>query len=193
MPPTPDPDAARRTVTSLAYAGNLQLDTLLAAFQDAQFAVVMFGTFDPGNPESAAGLATIVDKLEANRILPILSTIPPQRDSAAHALVVKLNTAIRSLAQSRNLPLIDYYQEIVLRRPGSTWIGTLISSDGVQPSNSGAGYSTVSNPYTPGGDPSTSTTGDAAMSVGYLLRSWLTVQKLKEIKLYVIDGVNPQF
>ena len=34
-------------------------------------------------------------------------------------------------------------------------------------------------------------TGDALSNVGYLLRSWLTVQKLKEVKAFVVDGVNP--
>jgi hypothetical protein len=190
MPATSDPVAARQILTDLTYAGNMQIDTILSAFQDAQFAVVTFGT-DPGNPQTLVGLTTIVDKLEAQRIVPILSTIPPQRDAGAHQQVVQLNDAIRTLARTRSLPLIDFYQEIVLRRPGTTWIGTLISSDGVTPSIAGAGYSTVANPYQPGGDPATSTTGEAATNVGYLLRSWLTIQKLKEVKLYVIDGINP--
>ena len=80
---------------------------------------------------------------------------------------------------------------IVLRRPGTTWFGTLISSDGIHPTGSGAGFSTTSDPYTPGGDPTTYRTGDAASNVGYLLRTWLTVQKLKEVKQYVIDGATP--
>ena len=40
-------------------------------------------------------------------------------------------------------------------------------------------------------DPATLTTGDAASNVGYLLRSWLTIQKRKEVKRYVVDGINP--
>jgi len=28
--------------------------------------------------------------------------------------------------------------------------------------------------------------------VGYLLRGWLVVQKLLEVKQYVVDGINPQ-
>ena len=70
-------------------------------------------------------------------------------------------------------------------------IDTLISADGVHPTSTGGGFTTISDPYTPGGDPVTSTTGDAVSNVGYLLRSWLTVQKLKEAKQYVIDGINP--
>ena len=67
----------------------------------------------------------------------------------------------------------------------------MISTDGVHPTASGAGYTTTSNPYVAGGDPATHTTGAALDNVGYLLRSWLTVQKLKEVKRYVIDGIDP--
>ena len=98
---------------------------------------------------------------------------------------------MRALAQSRALPLIDYHREIVLRRPGTTWIGTLISTDGVHPTASGAGFTISSDPYAAGGDPATHTTGASLENVGYLLRSWLSVQKLKEVKRYVIDGTNP--
>ena len=39
--------------------------------------------------------------------------------------------------------------------------------------------------------PAGHTTGDASLNSGYLLRSWLTVQKLKQVKSYIVDGVNP--
>ena len=67
----------------------------------------------------------------------------------------------------------------------------MISTDGVHPTASGAGYTTTSSPYVAGGDAATHTTGAALDNVGYLLRSWLTVQKLKEVKRYVIDGIDP--
>ena len=175
------------------YAGNIQVDTLVAAFNDAQFAVVMLGTNDPANAGNLSQLNVILDKLEAQHIVPILSTIPPRNDAFSNDLTIQFNAALASLAQTRSLPLIDYYQEILLRRPGTSWVGTLIASDGIHPTASGAGFSSSSNPYVPGGDAATHTTGDALANVGYLLRSWLTVQKLKEVKLYVVDGVNPPF
>jgi hypothetical protein len=191
MPATSNPTIARQLIADAAYTGNLHVDTLIAAFGDAQFAVVMLGSNDPGNPYALSDLTTIVDKLEAARILPILSTVPPRNDDFADQLNVAFNAAVTDLAQARSLPLIDFYREILLRRPGTTWFNTLISSDGVHPTGTRAGFTSASNPYAPGGDAATHTTGDALLNVGYLLRSWLTVQKLKEVKRYVIDGINP--
>ena len=191
MPIATDAATARQLVSSATYTGNLQIDTVLAAFSDAQFAVLMLGTNDPGNPNNVEDLIAIVDRLEAQHIVPILSTIPPRNDAFSDELNVEFNTAVAALAQSRSLPLIDFYREILLRRPGTTWLGTLISADGIHPTASAAGYTTTSNPYTAGGDPATHTTGAALDNVGYLLRSWLTVQKLKEVKRYVIDGIDP--
>src|SRR5262249_32001409 len=81
--------------------------------------------------------------------------------------------------------------EILARRPGTSWQNTLISSDGIHPTASGAGYSPSSDPYTPGGDPATQTTGDACLNDGYLLRSWLTIQKLGEVKQNVNGNPSP--
>jgi len=192
MPASADAVQARQILVDPTYTGNLDIDTLIAAFSDAQFAVVMLGTNDPANSDNLSALTTIIDKLEAQHIVPILSTIPPRNDAFSNDLNVQFNAAVRSLARARSLALIDFYQEIVLRRPGTTWFGTLISaSDGIHPTGSGNGFSPTSDPYTPGGDPAANRTGDAALNVGYLLRSWLTVQKLKEVKQYVIDGATP--
>ncbi len=191
MPIATDQETARQYVASAVYTGNLQIETVLTAFSDAQFAVLMLGTNDPGNPNNVDDLIALVDTLEAAHIVPILSTIPPRHDAFSDDFNVEFNASVRALAQSRDLPLIDYYGEIVLRRPGTTWMGTLISTDGVHPTASGAGFTITSDPYASGGDPATHTTGAALANVGYLLRSWLTVQKLKEVKRYVIDGINP--
>jgi hypothetical protein len=193
MPATTDPTTAKQLVADTTISANVEIDTLTSAFSDAQFAVVMLGTNDPTNPNNLSDLTAIVDRLEAQRIVPILTTIPPRNDGVSNSFTVQFNAAITALAQARSLPLIDFYQEILLRQPGNAWFGTLISADGIHPTSSGAGFTTLSNPYVPGGDAASTTTGDAAANVGYLLRSWLTVQKLKELKLYVIDGVNPLF
>jgi hypothetical protein len=185
MPASTTPVDARAIVADPTYTGNLEIDTLIAAFGDAQFALVMLGTNDPGNPQNLTYLTSILDKLEAHRIVPILSTIPPL--SGAESQIVQFNSAVVQLAQSRALPLIDFYQEVLLRRPGTTWFGTLISADGVHPTGDNGGYTVNSNPYLPGGDPATQTTGDALLNVGYLLRGWLTVQKLAEVKRLVLD------
>jgi hypothetical protein len=191
MPAEPDGPTARQIVANATYTGNLQIDTVIAAFSDAQFAVLMLGTNDPQNTVKLVDLETIVNKLEAAGIVPILSTIPPRNDGFSNQLNIDFNNGVRTLAGVRSLPLIDFYEEILLRQPGTAWVNTLISSDGVHPTGSGAGYGVSSDPYTPGGDPWTQTTGDAAANVGYLLRSWLTVQKLKEVKLHIVDGIDP--
>jgi lysophospholipase L1-like esterase len=187
MPATAVQATARGYVADGAtYTANLHVDSVAAAFSNAQFAVVMLGTNDAANAYTGAfdtRLASIVDALEARGIVVVLSTIPPRVGTS----VTAYNDAIRAFASTRGLPLIDYYQEIVLRRTGTSWQGTLISGDGVHPT---AGLSS-SDPYSPGGDASTHTTGDNCLNDGYLLRSWLTVQKLKEVRSYVADGVNP--
>jgi hypothetical protein len=191
MPSNINPVTSKLILTDGAYPGNLQIDTIITAFSDAQFAVIMLGAADPANPNNVVELTALVDRLEAQHIVPILTTIPPRSDVVANSLNIQFNNAITTLAQTRGLALIDLYQEILLRRPGTTWLGTLIDADGVSLSASGGGFVSGSNPYGAGGDAATSTTGDAVANVGYLLRSWLTVQKLKEVKQYVIDGINP--
>lgn len=168
------------------YTANLHADSVAAAFSNAQFAVVMLGTNDAASAYTSAfdtRLTSIVNALENRNIVVVLSTIPPRTTGD----VLPYNAAIRAFAQSRGLPLIDYHAEILARRSGASWQGTLISGDGVHPTAPNAS----ANPYTPGGDPATHTTGDNCLNDGYLLRSWLTVQKLKEVKSYVADGVNP--
>jgi hypothetical protein len=72
------------------------------------------------------------------------------------------------------VPLIDYYGEILKRHP-EDWNGTLIQKDQMQP--------TASDNW----DPKQSGLDEN----GYLLRCWLTVQKIKEVKAKVIDLVAP--
>jgi lysophospholipase L1-like esterase len=103
-------------------------------------------------------LTTIVDQVEAVRILPILSTVPPRHDDFSDQLNVEFNAAVTSPARQRSLPLIDFYQEILLCRPSTTWINTLISNDGVHPTANGAGFISASNSYVPGGNAATHTT-----------------------------------
>jgi len=54
----------------------------------------------------------------------------------------------------------------------------------------GGGYRADSDPYADGGDALTHTTGAAPLNVGYLLRSWLVVQKLKEVRAHVLARSN---
>ena len=186
MPSTSDMNTARSHVENATYTNNLHITTVASAFANAQFAIVMLGTndFTGGRQVGAfiADLGAIVDALEAREIVVILSTIPPCENGDVSAY----NTAIRNLAQTGGHPLIDYYAEILARRSGATWQDTLIGGDGVHPS-SGA----PDEPYLTGGNPDAHLTGDNCLNDGYLLRGWLSVQKLKEVRSYVADNVNP--
>ncbi len=163
---------------------NIFTDTDL---NDAQFAVLMMNV-PTSDPNDLTVIEQRVDQFIAVGIVPVLSTIPPRTSPTFDTqLGEPYNEALRALAQQLSLPLIDFKKELILRRPNGTWENTLISSDGVHPSGTSGIYMSNSNPYDDGGDPTTHTTGDAALWSGYLLRTWLTVQKIKEIKQKVID------
>jgi hypothetical protein len=195
MPGASDQATGRTNVTNGTITANLHIDSVAWAFSNANFAVLMLGTNDIAAPMPTntfiANLGTIVDRLEARGIVVLVSTIPPRVGSD----VTGYNSAIRNMAQTRGLPLIDYYAEILARQP-INWNGTLIdSADGIHPTSSytsGTTFNSDSNPYGgAGGNAGTFTTGANASNIGYLLRSWLMVQKLKEVKSYVVDGVSP--
>jgi hypothetical protein len=190
MPSTTGQAAAKTVVSAADYDNNLHITTLVEAFADAQFAVLMLGTNDVTNGRTAGAFLTdltaIVDAFEGKHIAVVLSTIPPHH--ANDALAQQYNSQIRSFAQTRGLPLIDFYAEILARRGGNTWNGTLMQSGDVHPSASGGGFDSSSDPYASGGSNVTHTTGTSCDNVGYLLRSWLSVQKLKEVYSYVVDN-----
>jgi lysophospholipase L1-like esterase len=149
---------------------------------DAQFAVVMF------NVNNITYVEDRIKQFINAGIVPVLSTIPPRTNLDYNMdFADPYNAELLALAEKLSLPIIDYSKEILLRRPDGTWGNTLISDDGVHPSGKRNVYTPISDPYADGGDASTHTTGDAALNSGYLLRTWLTVQKMKEIKQKVVD------
>ena len=149
-------------------------------YADAVIAVILLGTNDIGSNNATqlnTNLGAIIDKLEAVKIIPVLTTLPPRVGS--DTTVASYNTTIRTLAQTRKVPLIDFWTEVTRRRPGQTWQNTLISGDGVHPTATGGAYNSSSDPY--------GSNGVALSNVGYLLRGWLTVQKIAEVKTKVLD------
>lgn len=88
------------------------LDQEIRAVKPA-FAVVMMGTNDNrplGLPTFTASFTAILDRTLAAGVIPLVSTIPPRNDSAlAEARVQEINAAIRSLAESRQVPLMDLH------------------------------------------------------------------------------------
>jgi hypothetical protein len=159
-------------------------------YNDAQFAVMMFNAVT-----DLSIVQTRINQAIAAGIVPIVSAISPHyvyNLDYNGIYNIPYNAALKQLAQANSIPFIDYYSEVLKRRPGDTYFGTLINgTDGVHPTAGVNGYTHASDPYTPGGNPDKSITGDAALNSGHLLRTWLTVQKMKEIKSLAVDGINP--
>lgn len=114
-----------------------------------EVALIMFGTNDLGQIDAAAYAAQtreVVRRCLDNGTVVILSTIPPRSGAAEKAAAFA--EAARGVAREMRVPLIDYHAEIIRRRPDdwdgtlakfARWEGydvpTLISRDGVHPSN----------------------------------------------------------
>jgi hypothetical protein len=142
-----------------------------------QAAVVMLGTNDVTAGRAVAeykgNMGKILDALVANGTVPILSTIPPYpgKEEAAKTF----NGALAELVKERHVPLIDFWGEVMKRRP-TDWNGTLLGKNDVHPTSDQGGA-------TPGSEP----TEENLRNSGLLLRGWLSVRKIAEVKELVID------
>ena len=150
-----------------------KLDDILKSYEP-QIACVLLGTNDLGAnvtpADYAKNMETIVQKLLANKTIPVLITVP--RTQRRPEAAVAYNDKLRELAARHKLPVVDYHGEILARRP-SDWLGTLISKDGVHPT---------------AGDVSGPATEENLAKSGYLLLGWATLNKLVEVKKLVIDA-----
>jgi lysophospholipase L1-like esterase len=176
---------------SYTAAGGLRMDQLLKGGRGRhptlakmleqyrpQIVVLMMGTNDVSAgrklTEFQRDAATAVDAILDTGCLCILSTIPPHPGNPK--LSGEYNEALRELAADRELPLIDYEREILKRRP-EDWNGTLMNRDDPHPSAYADGVTSAPEP-----------TAENLRSSGYLLRGWLSVKKIAEVKREVIDG-----
>ncbi|MGH7142678.1 MAG: SGNH/GDSL hydrolase family protein [Planctomycetota bacterium] len=149
-------------------------EELIAAY-NPQFTVLMLGSNDAFRPFAVAAylanMAAILDLFQHNGTVAILSTIPPH----IHALELALsyNAALRELARERRLPLIDFHAAVLALRPGLSWDGTMFYKNDVHPT---------------GGDELSwaEPTEENFRHCGYLLRTWLSVQKIREVKERVL-------
>ena len=144
-----------------------------------QMVVMMLGTNDVSARHSVSAfekdLNRAVKLILDNGTLLIVSTIPPHyaRLQAAR----DYSAVIRKIAKANGLPLIDYEKEILKRRPND-WNGTLLGKNNVHPTASSLGTKANSAPTT-----------ENLRNSGYLLRGWLSVQKIAEVKRTVIQGL----
>lgn len=147
--------------------------------------LMMFGTNDLGVvpiKEYEEKTRTVVKKCLDNGSVVILTTIPPRSRMLEKSFVFA--DIVRRIAKDENLPLIDYFGEIVKRCPddwdgslakfkevpGDTYnVPTLISRDGVHPSNTPGDWS-----------------ADGLKKNGYALRSYLTLRAYASVMRHVL-------
>jgi len=113
--------------------------------------VIMFGSNDVGQMDAAeyeTKTREVVRRCLTNGTVVLLTTMPPRSGHLDKAR--QFAEAARKIAREENIPLIDYFNEILKRRPAD-WDGslpqfkglpgdeyqvpTLIARDGVHPSN----------------------------------------------------------
>jgi hypothetical protein len=116
-------------------------------------------------------MARALDMILDSGAIPILNTIPPFK--AQLERTKQFNEALRALAKERGIPVLDLEREILNRRPDD-WFGTLMDRIHLTAGKAGA---------SPGAEP----TPENLRRSGYLLRGWLTVQKVAEVKHRVLD------
>jgi hypothetical protein len=162
----------------LMGGGKLGLPPLEKMLDDYKPRIVVFevGIYEAEDERPLADYRKNVAKALAMTLergaIPILTTSPPikahLKSSAAY------NDAIRDLAKERGLPLVDMEQEILRRRPDD-WYGTLMTRMHLTATRNGV--SAASEP-----------TAANLRESGFLLRGWVTVRKLAEVKRRVIDA-----
>ncbi len=151
------------------------MDTVLERDRP-EVAIIMIGTNDISGGSVPASyrsdLEKVIRKCTAANCVPILNTIPPRR--SRDEAVDEANRIIRGVATKLNVPLADFHAEVVRRRSGNTWDGTLISRDGVHPSGG------KSNDYS-----------EASLNVcGYALRNWVNFLVYRQVYFRVLNEAS---
>jgi lysophospholipase L1-like esterase len=168
----------------LLAGGKQRMPPLAAMLEEyrPQVVVLLIGTNDVSANRPLASyvndMIKTLDLITDKGIVPVLTTIPPQVQNPE--LARSYNRELRRLAKERSLPLIDFEREILKRHP-SDWNGTLMAKDDVHPSATNGTTTPTSAP-----------TAENLSRSGYLLRCWITVQKLTEIRRSVFGvGKSP--
>jgi len=144
-------------------------------------AVILFGTNDLGRimpPEYTENMAASLRRMTADGTVPMLTTVPPK--SGRDEMVYDYWLAGLSIAHGLKVPVIDYYAEIMRRRPDD-WDGrldkfsryqgydvpTLIARDGTHPSNPKEHSNNFSR--------------ESLSASGYTLRNYMTLWTYGEV------------
>lgn len=174
--------------------GQMRSDWLLANIDgwqkkmNPEVSVILFGTNDLGGicpPDYTENMAASIRRMLADGTVPTLTTVPPR--SGADHIVPDYHLALLSIAHAMKVPVIDYYADILRRRPDD-WNGALpkfkdgqatglISRDGVHPSHPAKYQFDFSE--------------EALNTNGYLLRDYLTIRKYYEVITKVLQPEGP--
>ncbi|HET6429992.1 MAG TPA: GDSL-type esterase/lipase family protein, partial [Phycisphaerae bacterium] len=185
----------------LGHEGQKKSDWFLANIDGWQktlqpeVGVILFGSNDLGGlcpPEYTENMAAAVRRMMADGTVPILTTVPPA--SGRDRYMADYYMACSILARHFRIPVIDYYGEIMRRRPDD-WDGRLpqhlekargpdgkvngyevlapISGDGVHPSNPARYSADFSD--------------EALNNNGFVLRDYMTLRKYGEVIRQVIQ------
>jgi lysophospholipase L1-like esterase len=174
-------------------AGGIRADQMLAGGKSGlpsladmlkkyrpQAVVILLGTNDASAnrplADYRADMEKAADAVLSQNAVCILTTIPPHPGRGE--LARSYNEALRDIAKGRGLPLVDFEKEILARRPND-WNGTLLGKNDVHPTASHGGPR-----------PSDAPTDENLRNSGYLLRCWLTVRKIAEVKEHVLDPLS---
>ena len=166
--------------THLLAGGNRDNPPLAAMLKDfaPRMVIIQVGIYDTDGKRPAAeykaNMAKAVDQVLANGTICILSTCAPLHNRLE--LSKEHNQALRDIAKERGLPLIDFEREVLTRRPDD-WNGTLQRRNNIHLTASEAGGNSGAAP-----------TDENLGKSGYLLRGWLSVQKIAEVKRRVLDA-----
>ncbi len=144
--------------------------------------LLMFGTNDLGQldeKEYVAKTRDVVKRCLDNGSVVILSTIPPRHGQLDKSR--RFADAVKALGKELSVPLVDYFGEVLKRRPddwdgalpkfkdepgGEYDVPTLIARDGVHPSNP-TKYATYDE--------------DGLKHNGYVLRNYLVLRAYDEV------------
>ena len=139
--------------------------------------VLMLGTNDASASRTVDAFRADMEKA-VDLILErgVSASSPPSRRTLGKPELAKhYNEALRQTGEGTHLPLIDYEKEILKRRPDD-WNGTLLQKNDVHPTAE------------PGRrDGQLGADRREPRNSGYLLRGWLSVQKIAEVKKKVLD------
>lgn len=157
-------------VIGWSVRNGLQVIDKVLPKHNPEVAIVMFGTNDiergtVKDRKFIEEMSTVIQKCLDNGTVVILSTIPPRRNWQEK--VKEFNEAIKTVAKNLNIPLIDFYEEVMKRRPND-WDGTLISDkDGCHPTWDNQKGNDFSE--------------ESLKSNGYILRNYITLKKYDEV------------